>query len=283
MSGRPRRECGSDGIYSRGPVRPKPSLFIGVGLVVVLASVVAQQAKFDVASIKAQPDRTPNIAGAFPRLLPGGVFNPTHITVESLVVFAYDVKQFQVVGGPDWIRRDLFHVSARAAQDATVDHVRLMVRALLEERFQLTTRREQRELHVEALVWAHSDRRLGTSILPIDECSAARINEVRQRLPRRPAAPQPGMSSGCTVGFANLAALLTDLVGSPVVDETGTKDQFFYELRAAPSIPSPVALSDPSLPALPAALEEQLGLKLESRRTRVEFIVIDSVRPPNPN
>src|SRR5688572_11793849 len=97
-----------------------------------LSTPVAQQVKprFEVASAK--PQREPFTfasgagAAATPRFRPGGVFNPTHATVESLVMFAYDVKQYQIDGGPDWMRRDTFQIDARAAADASADQIKLM-------------------------------------------------------------------------------------------------------------------------------------------------------------
>jgi uncharacterized protein (TIGR03435 family) len=126
----------------------------------------ASEARFEVASVKlregqSRPSPPPIPATSLVRR--GGVFH-ADFTVASLVQFAYDLRDFQVLGGPDWIRQDGFEINARAGFDPTPEQVRLMVRSLLKERFRLTTHSERRDMRFLALVLARDDRRLGPYI-----------------------------------------------------------------------------------------------------------------------
>jgi uncharacterized protein (TIGR03435 family) len=265
-------------------------------VVVVLAvpGVPAQQPTpaFDVASVRPQrePIRAENVAtGMIPRALPGGRFSVTHVTVESLLAFAYDLRPYRIVGGPDWIRTDLFAVDAKAADDASAAEVKLMLRSLLDERFTLATRTEAREMRVHALVRVRPDGPLGPTLFRMDaECSPAVVNDLRRTRPDKYVSPiGNGMMSGCsTPGVNYLADFLTLMLGTPVVDATGLEGPFYYSLRAhlpPPSSRLGAAIIDANLPALSTALDEQLGLKLESRRGPVDVLVIESVQPPTEN
>ena len=97
------------------------------------------------------------------------------------------------------------------------------------------------------------------------------------------------MLSGCSSkGLGDLAILLSMGQSAPVIDATGLTDSFYYTIRsqfnpAAAFLGRGAANDDPNLPALSTALDEQLGLKLESRRGPVEVLVIDSVERPTPD
>ena len=141
---------------------------------------------FEVASIRPQSSSVTltNLAGMFPRVRPGGGFAATHATVASLVMFAYGLKDYQIVEAPGWIRETYFDINARAERpDAPDEDIRLMVRSLLEDRFGLVAHMEPREMRFQALVRARPDGPLGPQLLPIDECSSARVNELRRRDP----------------------------------------------------------------------------------------------------
>lgn len=92
-------------------------------------------------------------------------FSRPNITLSLLLVYAYQVSAFQIVGGPDWVRDRRFDVQAKAESRPTADEMRVMVRRLLAERFALKTHVETRELPRYALVLARDDRRLGPRLL----------------------------------------------------------------------------------------------------------------------
>jgi uncharacterized protein (TIGR03435 family) len=260
--------------------------------VVAVSSLPAQQPRpgFEVASVRAQTAAWfVNPARAIPRVRPGGVFSGTHVTVAGLIMFAYDVTDFQISGGPSWIRQHYFDINAKSeSPDAGVDEIRLMVQSLLEERFRLIVHVEQREMRSQVLVRARPDRPFGPNLLPIDDCSPARVNELRRKFPEKyPTPTGAGIVSACSSrGVMTLADMLTMGLEMPVIDATGLKGSFYYVLYSQFSpIPSLLGSNsnDPSLPALPTALEEQLGLRLEFRRSPFDVLVISSVEQPTEN
>ena len=262
------------------------SCWVVVASVVVALSAQATKPAFEVASVRPQmePYSSASMRTAGPRVHPGGVFNSSHVTVESLLAFAHDLMPYAIIGGPDWMRQEMFQIDARAGRDASRDEVKLMVGSLLEDRFKLIARREQREMGVEALVLAHPDGRLGPSLRRVDDCVAAR----REMATQSPTLTVEASSmSACSAGLSGLARTLSlDLyLGKPVIDATGLKGSFYYTVysRNVMLEPSAAAANDPKYPSLTVALNEQLGVKLESRRVPFEVLVIDSVQRPTEN
>jgi len=252
------------------------------------ASIAARQPKprFEVASVKRTESPRPQ-AAPIPRAFPGGQFRADMATVEDLLWFAYGVRQDLIVGGPDWVRKDRFEIGAKAETDAPADQIKLMVRSLLEDRFQLVTHIEQREMRFQALVRARSSGPLGPALERMDECSPAVVNELRRKFPEKYPMPAGGAVSGCSSkGLGDLAALLTMGLGIPVIDASGLTDSYYYTIRSRFS-PAAALIGrtndDPDLPALSTALQEQLGLRLESRRGPLDMLVIDSIQEPSEN
>jgi uncharacterized protein (TIGR03435 family) len=139
-------------------------------------------------------------------------------------------------------------------------------------------------MRVLALVPVRPEAPLGPALIRIDACSPAIIEDLRQRFPDRYPTPGSGLSSGCSSrGLDNLATLLS-IGNTPVIDATGLTGSFYFTIRSQISAAVPGrANNDPNLPALSTALNEQLGLKLESRRAPVDVLVIDSVQAPTEN
>ena len=191
------------------------------------ASIAAQEARprFEVASVKRTESRTPATA-PIPRAFPGGRFRADFTTVDGLLWFAYGVRQDFVFGGPDWVRRDTFEISATAATDAPPDQIKLMVQSLLDDRFKLVTHVEKREMRYVALVPARPNGALGPNLVRIEECSAAVVNALRRDFPDKYPPPGAGMIASCSSrGFGDLATLLS-MGGERVVDATGFTDSF---------------------------------------------------------
>jgi uncharacterized protein (TIGR03435 family) len=224
-----------------------------------------------------------------------------NMPMRMLIVNAYGVRPERVVGGPGWIDSDRFDVNARAPENTPDSQLSVMLRTTLAERFTLVIRSEMREQPLYALVLARSDGRLGPNLKPSTD-----VQEVRGGGPRSfgagpgsPIASPQTRQFGCGVrsssdgrgtvilgGARQLADLARSLEGigdRVVIDRTGLAGAFDFELRFARQNLQPAAAADSDLPSVFTAVQEQLGLKLESQRGPVEFLVIESVEQPTPD
>lgn len=266
----------------------------------LLAATLAAQEPalpaFEVASI-----RPGDLYAAHPPSSPDR-FAMMSTTLKSLIAYGYDVRDFQIEGGPDWAGSRTYMVNAKAPGPVGQPAMRLMVRRLLADRFSLRTHMESREMPIYALVQARDDGRLGERLQKADfDCAAI--------LSKRSGAPPPpgdttspaclwrvGISPPVAMMFVDgapireFAGLLERLVGRRVVDETALTGTFNIRLEFAADqmpVPLPPGTEPPPPPrdglSLFTALEEQLGLRLESRRGPVPVIVIDSAALPAPD
>lgn len=202
-----------------------------------------------------------------------------------LIQLAYNVKDVQIEGGPAWVRSDRYEVDARAEGSATFEQMRSMLQSLLADRFKLTLRREMRQLPVYDLLAAKDGLRIaaikeGSWVTPEQAVPFGPLScgGVRKYL-----GPQRQVLEVAGIPVARLIELLSDEVGRVVVDKTGFTDLFSFRLEFAPVGGPQIAPFDSSAPSLFAALQEQLGLKLEPARGPVEVLVINSVERPTPN
>lgn len=267
---------------------------VTLGAVWMIAAAVAAQKPtpaFEVASVKSNKsddDVSKRNLGAGGRL----VFE--NYSLRGLIAAAYDVQEFQVIGGPAWMRTERFDITARASTNAPLPELNLMLRSLLADRFKLDLLREQRELPLYFLVKA-SDSRLGPALKPSSvDCGPS----GRGRGAPAPQSP-PGPPAGCRamitptgVDFegqtiSHLAEVLGMALRETVIDQTGLQGGYNLKLSFAPPAgvgsPPGAPVADPNLPSLFTALEEQLGLKLERQRGAVDVLVIDSVERPTPD
>jgi len=260
---------------------------------------------FDVASVKPSP--------------PGARRGPIGFGGERLVVTAWTLPEvmtlaygqgtalyrFQISGGPDWIDRERFDITA------TVDPSKIaapnplllldLLKALLAERFKLAVREETKEAPIYVLTLASRDGQLGPklrrSTYPCPEPGAG-----------PPPPPDPERTKNCTsnIGYGTLTARGIPIeqlalsmgnfygIGRLVVDRTGLSGRFDMDMEWAPltqfrqpgNLDPPPDFAERSVNALPTifvALKEQLGLALEPGRGPVRAIVIDRVERPSPD
>jgi uncharacterized protein (TIGR03435 family) len=242
---------------------------------------------FEAASIKvAVPP------GAPPVLSPDR-YNMTVASLTDLVVDAYGVQRYQVVGGPEWARGSVrFAVMAKAPFAPSRDEMRVMLRRMLSERFALRVHRDTRELPVYELRLARDDGRLGKQITRTTVDCAALKNDPRPP-GARPACGELSSAdprgsaglkilyqgSGVTIG--DLSAYLSQYAGRTVLDRTGLSGAFDIELSFHPR--SGFAGAPVEAISYFTAVEEQLGLKLDSAKGPVEVIVIDAADMPTPD
>jgi uncharacterized protein (TIGR03435 family) len=262
-------------------IRQAVVLVVVVGGIVLLSAHAPDQAlpTFEVASVK--PRTLPGTSLSAPQgARPGGAFGMVNSTVARLVMYAYDRPDYQVIGGPAWVRTDRFDIAARAGREASVPDIRLMLQSLLESRFKLRTHIEQREMTLYKLVMARGDGRLGPNLTKSDDS----CKRLVQRPPNVPAGAVT--VTGCST-VAHLARSASQVMAAPVTDATGLAGEFeyaFYYSSGGDGLVAGTSLSpDINAPSFPTALQERLGLKLESTRGPAEVLVIDSVERPTPD
>jgi bla regulator protein BlaR1 len=256
---------------------------------------------FETASVK--PNKSGDEERYF-RLDPGGGLTVVNMQLRDLTTFAYQIQNFQLEGGPDWIASDRFDIVARPEREVPStggpDPRRMMLRTLLADRFKLVMHKETKELPIFELVLARQDGKLGPQLRPAAVDCAARAAAARAGTPPPASSGPPGPGScgstinparvrGGGVTLATLASLLEGLARRLVIDRTGLAGNWDFEANYTPDrsqLPPGVELPssiDPNGPSLFTALEEQLGLKLRPARGPVEVLVIDSVQQPTPN
>jgi uncharacterized protein (TIGR03435 family) len=202
---------------------------------------------------------------------------------------------------PKWVATDRFEIEARGEGNATKDQLRLMMQSLLAERFHLALHFETHETAVFALALIKPGK-TGPKIRPHSEgppCDAAVDPDVvfpepcdAQALRIRPSRALMAGSRHTTLD--SVAASLASLggLGRPVVDQTGLTGRYDFTLEwfdetgafgPRPPAPAPGAAADPQGPSFLEALRDQLGMKLESTRAPVQFLVIDHIERPSEN
>jgi uncharacterized protein (TIGR03435 family) len=247
----------------------------------------------------------PNKTGAMRvmmRVQPGGAWEATNVTLESMIRLAYRIQESQLVGGPAWIYSDRFDIVAKSGQDAPRGEFGLRMQSLLAERFNLAIHRETREIPVYALVNVGTPGpRLTAS--PID-CEAWARGRNGQPLPAAPGerptcgtTATPGRLTGGGMTMSQLAQTLERYTGRMVRDQTGLTGGFDYDLafEADPALlgkgpggglppgpppPAPAQTSSDGV-SIFAAVQQQLGLRLDSRTAPVDVLVVDSAQQPH--
>jgi uncharacterized protein (TIGR03435 family) len=283
------------------------------------APTTTEDAVFAVASVK---PNTSGDQRVMIRNEPGGGLTVTNVPLRVLIRTAYQVQEdSQIVGAPSWIASDRFDIVAKAEGNpppgvpggAALGRTNVMLRALLKERFKLTAHTETRELPIYALVLARRDGRLGPRLRPTTvDCVAilAALFPAPGRGSGPPPPPSPPQSDkapvcGSTGGpgrlisqgmtMARLAMNLSGRVNRVVVDRTGLVGEFDLDVEWTPDqfegsgplgpLPGtqPRPSSDSSGPSLYTAVQEQLGLELESTKGPVDVLIVDHVEQPTPN
>ena len=271
------------------------TLLLAIGLLSVWptwAQAPAAPAEFEVVSLK------PNTSGSsFVMVQPsvGGRFTATNVNLRTLVAIAYNLRSFQLSGGPGWAGSERFDVTAKADGNPNQEQIALMLQSMLAERFQLKVHRENKEVPGYALSAAKNGLKLKAS-----EGSSCTAGQQLQA---------PAIPCGSFIIFANrldgskvdlkqLATVLANTrdLSRPVVDKTETLGTFDIHLEWAPfeagggfGGPGPGDAGEPprspdrSGPSLFTALQEQLGLNLDSQKVPAEMIVIDHAERPTEN
>jgi len=223
-------------------------------------SCLAQTPAFDAASIRPAAGGVRTEIGTTP-----GSLTIRNQSLQFLICWAYDTPPFQIIG-PAWLTENRFDVVAKA-EGGDDTRLRLMLRTLLAERFGLKTHPEQREMQIYALTLAKG---------------GPKFKEATDDGPPVFDRGGPTMLTAHRVTMRDLATQISDPLKRPVIDETGLKGR--YEIRidvsgymldqgnGGDSGPPPDLMS-----LLFKGLQEQLGVKLESKKENVDLLVVDHV------
>jgi uncharacterized protein (TIGR03435 family) len=235
-------------------------------------------------------------------------------SLQTLILRAYGIREYQLEGGPQWLTTDYFDLAAKAEQEtATEAEMNAMLRSLLAERFGLRVHVETRHAPVFTLT-TRADGRLGPGLKRTSAECERQLEERRgagasAAPPALPSGPQPRIEPVCgrTMGMVNARTAvetyasggrpLSDLVSrlsndlkAPVIDQTGLMGLFdvvleFESARQFAGRPAGPDLNstDPLPVPLPAAVQQQLGLVLEKGTGPLPITIIDAADHPSPN
>jgi uncharacterized protein (TIGR03435 family) len=287
----------------------------------------AAEPRFEVASVKtsmspAEMGRAAAASGGAPgggfflpnlgiRVQPGGRLAGI-ANLQTLILRAHGIREYQLEGGPAWLTTDYFDIAAKSESEAATEaDLNAMLKSLLAERFGLRVHVETRQAPLHTLILARDDGRLGPGLKRTSpECEATL--EERKRTgapPPRPSGPMSLTTAACgvtTMGMnarraaatylmggkpiADLVSRLSSELKAPVIDRTGLGGLFdlvleYENLRPLQGMPAGPDLNstDPLPVPLPAALQQQLGLKLEKSTGPLPITIVDAAERPSPN
>jgi uncharacterized protein (TIGR03435 family) len=234
---------------------------------------------FDVASVK--PSAPGN--GGIIRQMPGGqTYHAEGVPLRVAMTVAYTVTDRQIAGGPSWMSTDRFDIEAKAERPRTSDELHVMLQHLLEERFRLKLRRETRDEPVWALVL---DK--GGSKMPVHDPEDMDYPPIGGQMVRGADGGVCPALAGHNVTMNYFAFVLSRSMDRSVIDRTGLPAHYDVNLQYLPDVargagPDAPPIS-PDCPDLPSALPKQLGLRLESAKGPVEFLVVEHAEKPTGN
>jgi uncharacterized protein (TIGR03435 family) len=200
-------------------------------------------------------------------------------SLKLCVQMAWNVKDFQVSGGTGWMDSEHYDIDAVAAEPFKKDEYREMLKTLLAERFGLAVHSEMQDKQGYALVVAKNGSKLRPPVEdPSVQFSMTPSGDTTLKAPN--------------VSMAQLASALSNSLGAIVVDKTGIEGRFDASFQWTPDQPMRLKSGDPAPaptpdaapgPSIFTAIQERLGLRLESRKVPTEVIVIDHANRPSEN
>jgi len=257
---------------------------LGIGLIRAQTLPPTPAYTYEVASIrKSNPGQQGSSIGPGA----GGGMRARNTTAMQLLTFAYKVRDYQISGGPGRVTSDRFHVSftpektepaplrgaAPKEIEAFIGRNQQRMQAVFRDRFGLVLRAETHELPIYALVPAKGGVKIARSATPEKGPSLQ---------------GGPGRLTGVGATLRLLAGHLSAVLGRPVIDESGSDEQYDFHLEYTPEMP--VQGVPEGVPAPPAdgpsiftAVTEQLGLRLEPRKGPVPVFVIEKIERPSEN
>jgi bla regulator protein blaR1 len=225
----------------------------------------APQQSFEVASVKPAQPTGPGRGGrgGGVRTDPG-MFAARNASLKGLIVEAYQMQAYQILEGPNWLDSDTYDIEARADHSSGPERIRLMLQALLKERFKLTFHRDTKVLPIYALVVAKG----GPKFHALKDGEDASVDARRNHLSFK--------------DMPSLAGILSTFSDRAVVDQTGLKGDYYLNLDMSRALQSMEPVGGPGA-AVISAVEDQFGLKVVPTKGPIEVIVIDHAEKPSQN
>jgi uncharacterized protein (TIGR03435 family) len=252
--------------------------FWAFGILSVFAGLALAQT-FDAVSIKPSP---PDARGGGYNLSPGHL-NAKNQSLRDLVEFGWDLHDYQVSGGPSWVESERYEVLATfPAGTSNADRAKMM-QAMLADRFGLVVHQDSKEVSGYVLITAKNGPKLHAPGSEEPGMMMGRSRATGQRT--LTATSQP---------MANLASILSGIMGRPVEDRTGVEGKFDFAMSWTPDavdggtgatggkVLPPPEHNEPG-PTIFTALQETLGLKLDSAKVKVPVVVIEKAEKPTAN
>jgi uncharacterized protein (TIGR03435 family) len=245
--------------------------------VIVLASLLCSQVligapqnqrpALDVVSVKAARTN---------RFFPVEVNPQSFRTVMSLadaIEWAYEIQDYQLSGGPTWLRREHYEIEMKTAAPATKKEMREVFRTVLAERFKLKLHRESKEMPIYVMTIGNSATKLTASTGPCGEDACMSV--------------APGILIARNVDMSSIAETLSNMVDRPVINQTGLDGRYDFRVKFDPTFQKrfdgqTIANNATDDPSIFAAFQD-LGLKLEPRRAAVEIVVVDEAERTKAN
>jgi uncharacterized protein (TIGR03435 family) len=200
-----------------------------------------------------------------------GTLRMRDVTVNTCIKWAYGVQDSQI-SGPAWLHSERFDIVAKADQPVTEDQMKQMLQSLLTDRFKLTFHHQSKELKAFVLTVAKSGAKVSPAAAP--DAKPFRQNSANGTVAK-------------SMTIHEFADFISGPLQMPVVDQTGLTGKYDFAIDFTPYLPDPAHNMDGTRPdttgILMAALDAELGLKLESRKSQVDILVIDHVEKPSEN
>jgi uncharacterized protein (TIGR03435 family) len=198
----------------------------------------------------------------------GGRLTVTNGSLKTLIRNAYGILSFQLAGEPGWIDTEMYDIQAKTTAPGPIspDQLKLLLRSLLADRFQLEVHWETREGTVYAMVVDKGGPKFKKSAGPLTDSMNTNKGPGKARM------------TGTAASMAILASNLGNQLGRFALDKTGLTGAYDFTFEWDPE-----QATDSAGPSIFTALRDQLGLRLESQKGPVEILVIDRAKRASEN
>ena len=242
---------------------------VALGIAVLLNTAFASAQTFAAASIRPSAGQVQFEHDGKTVTTPGNV-TMRDVTLATCIKFAYGVQDSQI-SGPEWLQSEHFAILAKADAPVAESQLRLMMQALLADRFKLSFHRQSKELSAYAMTVAKGGAKVKESTA---ETKPFRENSAVGTIVK-------------AMTMKEWADFISGPMQTPVVDMTGLKGRYDFSLDFTAYLPGGEKVMnvafDNANGIMIAAMQGELGLKMESRKETVEVLVIDHVEMPSAN